>query len=602
LIFFVTGCGQYALESSELDGDENEKTSQKEAIPEGEQEGGQGEEKSQESVFNEDDSFEYSWDLSQEETFDFDDQFYSFGDDGISFVNQSFVDQTSSEGEFGGGAAEGVDYLSDELTLSEEGLLAGSGTFASRVFDAGAQVSWDQFTATLPFPVQKELPGNGAIESDFTNYNVDMSFNEFLFRFNEEPYVGLVDDEVQDSSGCENHGKVYGNVTTVSDGRFASASYFDGIKDYIKVEDAGNMLNGVDELTVSSWVKSETTVTNAGFISGDTPTHFEKTLGLRYDYQYKIGLTKYFKTIRGSIAVDIGGGTIKTLFYNSAEEQQSTDWQHIVLVWKSGEQLKLYINGVEDTPVANSAAVSGEVANIGDLHIGKGPSNWSKYGWFGNVDELAVFAKALDQDEIYSIYQRGATNVKAQVRSCEQSDCSDQSFSGPYLDQSAFFDVDDVSFDENTISFPLTGFDSSRYFQYQLTFETTDPGVSAVVSEVEVDFTFAGDFLEPITVKNGVSFKEIQSFEDSFEEGSASDLGYQISKDGENWYYYNGAKWASASNTPYETNPAYVVNAFVDKFDDEVGSGDFYFRAYFLLSSEGGYAKLNSVKVTGTEK
>jgi hypothetical protein len=44
----------------------------------------------------------------------------------------------------------------------------------------------------------------------------------------------------------------------------------------------------------------------------------------------------------------------------------------------------------------------------------------------GNIDEVAIWNRTLHLEEILQLYLRGANQIKYQVRTCTNADCSDQ--------------------------------------------------------------------------------------------------------------------------------------------------------------------------------
>lgn len=88
----------------------------------------------------------------------------------------------------------------------------------------------------------------------------------------------------------------------------------------------------------------------------------------------------------------------------------------------------------------------------------------------------------------------------------------------------------------------------------------------------------------PTVVNNtGLSFEEIISFTDIlYPDGS--DVTFQISNNGSNWYYHNGSAWVSASGYA-QSNSGTVVSQKIGSFHSDIGPGTFYFKAY--LNSNG---------------
>ncbi|MFW6065968.1 MAG: LamG-like jellyroll fold domain-containing protein, partial [Planctomycetota bacterium] len=138
---------------------------------------------------------------------------------------------------------------------------------------------------------------------------------------------------------------------------------FDGADDTVTDADAENYLNGLDAITVSIWVNSDVTGTDAGFLDTEDPDGKDDTLGIRYDADGWGGDgTEVIK-----VAISTTGGQLDL---ESSSYAQVTDWQHIAVTWSSGNQLALFIDGVEDTPTYNEAAVSGTVNNVEKLLLG----------------------------------------------------------------------------------------------------------------------------------------------------------------------------------------------------------------------------------------
>jgi hypothetical protein len=71
-------------------------------------------------------------------------------------------------------------------------------------------------------------------------------------------------------------------------------------------------------------------------------------------------------------------------------------------------------------------------------------------------------------------------------------------------------------------------------------------------------------------------------------------ITYQISNDGVSWYWWNGSAWTPVSG-PTDSNDIATVNDYVYQFVSDVGTGSFFFRAFFL--SDGAQA----VQLDGVE-
>ncbi len=195
-----------------------------------------------------------------------------------------------------------------------------------------------------------------------------------------------------DWSGHDNHGTLEGPPQWV-DGLVGGALEFGGDGDHIVDTGAGSYLNGLDAVTFCFWIKSNVTGTNSGFLICDTPSGGDDR-DIRYD----------------SAGGDTGGTNcmkygITTTDANPEDESpsntQTTEWQHVALVWSSGSQLQLYLNAVLTLSPQPSVAATGTLTGYTQLMVGKGSKDeGGNAGWDGLVDDVRVYNKALTQEEI----------------------------------------------------------------------------------------------------------------------------------------------------------------------------------------------------------
>ena len=194
-----------------------------------------------------------------------------------------------------------------------------------------------------------------------------------------------------DSSGHGRNGTLEGRPMWVS-GKIGGALDFGGDGDRVVDEDAENYLIGLDALTVCIWIKSDIVPTDKGFIICEEPDGGDQIITMRYDAS---GAN--------------GGGTnlIKISVVSPNDEQQLEsssnlqvkEWQHLAMVWSRGEQLKLYVNGVEDTPVVNEAPRDVSTSDVTKLIVGQGSKD-AGGGWDGLIDDVRIYDEALTELEI----------------------------------------------------------------------------------------------------------------------------------------------------------------------------------------------------------
>ena len=154
------------------------------------------------------------------------------------------------------------------------------------------------------------------------------------------------------------------------------------------------VLNGLTSFSVSVWVKSDRTDTDRGFLNFRIP-NLDDHYGFRYDNTgYQGGENNVIKA-----GVNTTGGTHQI---ESSGNVQTTDWQHLVFTWRSGEPIKLYIDGVVDTLSYVGAPVSGSITGTSKVRIGAGPSDpgTGVVGWDGYIDDVRIYNRPLTQAEI----------------------------------------------------------------------------------------------------------------------------------------------------------------------------------------------------------
>jgi len=88
-----------------------------------------------------------------------------------------------------------------------------------------------------------------------------------------------------------------------------------------------------------------------------------------------------------------------------------------------------------------------------------------------------------------------------------------------------------------------------------------------------------------VNVSPALGFTGLSSFSETLGAGNQGSVKYQISNNGANWYYWNGSNWVAATAGYDHSNTATEVNTNCAQFDDDVGGGDFYFKAF--LHSDG---------------
>jgi hypothetical protein len=186
-----------------------------------------------------------------------------------------------------------------------------------------------------------------------------------------------------DSSGRGNTGTIR-EATRVA-GRFGQGLQFDGVNDWITVNDADS-LDLSSGMTIEAWVKPS-------LLTGwRTILMKESATGLAY------GLYANNDTNRPSVNVHAAGGAEQDI--RGTATLSTTAWTHVAAT-HDGSTLRLYVSG---TQVATRAFASALAATSQPLRIG-GNAVWNE--WFsGQLDEVRVYNRALTAAEIVTDMNR----------------------------------------------------------------------------------------------------------------------------------------------------------------------------------------------------
>ena len=102
-----------------------------------------------------------------------------------------------------------------------------------------------------------------------------------------------------------------------------------------------------------------------------------------------------------------------------------------------------------------------------------------------------------------------------------------------------------------------------------------------------------------IQATSGRPFVALDHFSEVTGPNNQGVVRYQLSNDGQRWYWFDGSKWSSATPHLERANSAAEVNAHIKSFTLDVGGGSLYFKA--LLASPNGTepVELQKVEVAG---
>jgi len=194
---------------------------------------------------------------------------------------------------------------------------------------------------------------------------------------------------VTDVSGNGNNGYVNGPTwITNSSCKYGNCLSFDGNNDQIIVPDDSS-LEGMSELTVESWFRTENTAASTQYILTKSLSDVDNLGG----YELLVQNAPSVRTL-----FDIGG-TAVDIIYNI--ETRDNQWHHLVATY-DGSQMVLYLDGQRRASKLATGVIG--TSSI-PLHIGS--RNDETLYWDGLLDNIRVYSHALNEEQIREHYLNG---------------------------------------------------------------------------------------------------------------------------------------------------------------------------------------------------
>ncbi len=232
--------------------------------------------------------------------------------------------------------------------------------------------------------IPSELPNTKDKDNPF---DINMSGNVLLLHFEEN----TGDTTFIDSSGEGNDGTCIDCPVSNSTGKIGGAFKFDGQNDFIEIpyDDSINVSNN---LTIGMWLNADNAASNKRI--------FRKSKDEDIQFQYQSGsVVRVRYENRSNNAATVACTT-------SALNR----WQFVVFTYDS-TGARIYCDGVlEET---DSYINELEMHNVA-WTIGRGDSSAR---WFnGTIDELSIWNRSMNIEDVQLLYQRGLNNLFAQTQ------------------------------------------------------------------------------------------------------------------------------------------------------------------------------------------
>ena len=305
-----------------------------------------------------------------------------------------------------------------QLNISEN---FASGNFSSRIFNAGTNSMWKNISWFSEICYGCELPNGSLLEQGNFLRPINMTGNILLAHFDE------LSGNVTDYSGYNNKGI----IKTIGNGAFEGPEYgvagkfnkgFDfetgsgSNGEFINFTNPSHFNNLGNQITLEAWINPESFSTPLSF---DSPTFIDKGSNL-ISFYISSGATNQLRFI-----LDTSSGTATD--YAGTTDLITNQWYHAVATY-NGSSVKIYLNGNLESSFSRTGTVSN---NNLDLIVGSGwsGSNPNSFPFDGEIDEVAMYNRSLNAEEIRDHYLRGILKLNLSVRSCNDSSCIGESFS-----------------------------------------------------------------------------------------------------------------------------------------------------------------------------
>jgi regulation of enolase protein 1 (concanavalin A-like superfamily) len=189
--------------------------------------------------------------------------------------------------------------------------------------------------------------------------------------------------QLADYSGYDNYGTLQGGVAFV-DGYLGEALSFDGVNDFVHCG-ADASLTNVGSVAVTAWVRMNAVGRDQKIASDQ-----DNARG-----GYKLGVYSGNNMVEFEIRTSANTAVLNRNTAGGTVLDRDT-WYHVAGVYDKGKAIRTYVNGVLDREMATA-----EVAGIsaGALMLGR-ESYSNAYWWFGLMDDVRVYNKALTVEEI----------------------------------------------------------------------------------------------------------------------------------------------------------------------------------------------------------
>ena len=185
-----------------------------------------------------------------------------------------------------------------------------------------------------------------------------------------------------DSSGNGLDGEFVDDARIVKDAERGNVLSLDGDGDYV---DFGDDLKFdiTNEITIAAWVNFR-----------DIPSYWWMTIISKGDSAWRLSISENTRKYHFAVCNGSYGN-----YLDGKIELATDEWHHVCGTY-DGEMIRLYVDGVLDTMLANNEAI---LTNNFNVCIGENQEAPGRY-WDGLIDDVQVYSYAMSPMEIEAIY------------------------------------------------------------------------------------------------------------------------------------------------------------------------------------------------------
>jgi len=384
-------------------------------------------------------------------------------------VTSFVIFQTNDQSTFDQGTYTNAEYDPSGFVQLSSG--QSTGTYTSKVFDAGEATTWNNIAWIQGVPCGLDLPDNQQVES--ASGGADMTGNALLLHMDE------VSGAIVDNSGNGDNGAASEELVYSAAGRFNTALSFDEDNDDYITFGQNNGFGYNNSFSIVFWMKASDQGLATLFSKGDNNDGYFLDLESNGQLEINLHASNSDKKIRGKTSTKV----------------DDNSWQCVAITYSGSRTLAglhLYIDGADQEWASSTDNLrEKDILTTSDYFtIGKRASGGEKY-YTGLLDEFAVFSRELSPTEILNQYKRGILQLNLSARSCDDESCDGEEWGT------------DASTTPHNVDVQ-----ANRYFQYKAVFETENLVYSPTLHSVVIDYE-APDETPPsigeITITSGLS-------------------------------------------------------------------------------------------------